>query len=91
MVAWRIRTPIIESLCIASNSFGISTTKEIGLHVGAGTPEIAGLMNVAGSSAPAACVSGAAAALTGNFLTNSEAFAADGSANSLELNGATFN
>jgi len=43
---------------------------------------------VAGSSAPAACVSGAAAALTGNFLTNSETSAADRSANSLELNGA---
>jgi trimeric autotransporter adhesin len=72
----------------ATNAFGTSTTREIGIHVGAGTPEIAGLMNVAGSRAPAACVAGAAAALTGNFLTNSETSAADPAATSLELNGA---
>jgi hypothetical protein len=72
----------------ATNAFGISTSKEIAVHVGAGTPEIAGLINVAGAGAPAACVSGAAAALTGNFLTSSEGSAADRSATSLELNGA---
>ncbi len=54
----------------AVNPAGVATARMLQIDVESGLPEIWGLRNAAGASAPAACTPGSVASLVGAFLAN---------------------
>jgi len=69
----------------ATNAFGASTTKPVHVYVGAGTPELTGLLNTAGPAATAACTPGSMATLVGKFLFDGDTPVAEPSGATLDL------